>query len=317
MEQDSRDLIANRLKMFRRQNNLSQKDVAQKLNVDASTISYYENAKRSVPVDMLKDFARIYDTTLESIAGEVSYTPRHEYMAIVKEPVPVIIKNIKVNLLFLGAFLLLFVGVFFETEAFIVISILLFIVHGLSVLYIVFIVHNRKVKYYTYSETDTPVFVYKDKPLNRKNGLRFILYLTVLGLFGEFIATAVMTLPVVEAGQRTDEVILVLLFLFNTGFLIYVLVQILRKKLLPKTFKEEARDKRMSTVKFLVFKGSVLASFIIALSIYHYMGPLAETVGIPNYYYLVLVHAVHLVLYFIPFEILSMFRHYEMERKRP
>ena len=55
------------IKMLREKNNLKQEEVAQKLNVDRSTLSKYERGENSIPIDIIKKLAEIYKVPVSNI----------------------------------------------------------------------------------------------------------------------------------------------------------------------------------------------------------------------------------------------------------
>ena len=56
-----------KLKELREEYGLSQKDIANYLNIKQNTYSQYETGKRQLPVDMLIKLARFYKTTTDYI----------------------------------------------------------------------------------------------------------------------------------------------------------------------------------------------------------------------------------------------------------
>ncbi len=58
-----------RLKDLREDNDLSQKNVADILNIPTRTYSSYENEERSLPIDILIKLARFYNTSSDFIIG--------------------------------------------------------------------------------------------------------------------------------------------------------------------------------------------------------------------------------------------------------
>jgi len=68
--EDDIQALARRLRESREYLGLSQEAVAQQLRVPRATISAVEGAKRKVSSIELRDFARLYRTTLESLLGQ-------------------------------------------------------------------------------------------------------------------------------------------------------------------------------------------------------------------------------------------------------
>lgn len=64
--------LAERLKALRKENDLSQKAVAQKLKITVSALSQYETGKRTPKNDMLAALARLYHTTSDYLLGITS-----------------------------------------------------------------------------------------------------------------------------------------------------------------------------------------------------------------------------------------------------
>ena len=58
-----------KLKELREENNISQKQIAEFLNIKQNTYSQYENGKRQLPIDTLISLARFYKTTTDYILG--------------------------------------------------------------------------------------------------------------------------------------------------------------------------------------------------------------------------------------------------------
>ena len=56
-----------KLKELREEYGVSQKDIANYLNIKQNTYSQYETGKRQLPVDMLIKLARFYKTTTDYI----------------------------------------------------------------------------------------------------------------------------------------------------------------------------------------------------------------------------------------------------------
>ena len=59
----------NRLKDLREDNDLTQREVAKKIGIPARTYSSYENEERSLPIDILKKLALLYNTSSDYIIG--------------------------------------------------------------------------------------------------------------------------------------------------------------------------------------------------------------------------------------------------------
>ena len=63
-----------KLKEARKKNNLTQTEVAKKLNIDYTTIGRYENGITEPNIETLKQLAKLYNTTVDSlIDNDVPY----------------------------------------------------------------------------------------------------------------------------------------------------------------------------------------------------------------------------------------------------
>ena len=58
-----------KLKELREENNFSQKEIAEYLNIKQNTYSQYETSKRQLPIDVLIKLAKFYKTTTDFILG--------------------------------------------------------------------------------------------------------------------------------------------------------------------------------------------------------------------------------------------------------
>lgn len=56
-----------KLKELREENNLTQTQIAEYLNIKQNTYSQYENEKRQLPIDFLIKLAKFYKTTTDYI----------------------------------------------------------------------------------------------------------------------------------------------------------------------------------------------------------------------------------------------------------
>lgn len=58
-----------RLKMLRISSGFTQAAIAEKLHVRQNTYSQYENGVRDIPIELLKELAVIYETSIDYIVG--------------------------------------------------------------------------------------------------------------------------------------------------------------------------------------------------------------------------------------------------------
>ena len=312
MNNDSRETIANRLKIFRKQSNLSQREVAEKLNVDASTISYYENAKRSVPSDTLKHIASLYGTTVDEILGDLRYEAKEVWMTVEKHPLPPFIQEYWLNIPLIGAFTLLFLGVFLVETMLVAIAGVLMTVHGVFWVNYVFFVLPKRAKYYSYGVKNIPTFIYEEKSEYKNKDLRFLLFLSVFGFMGLFLVSGlIFYLGQNRILETQDETIVIYLFIAISGFLSYTVFMILRGKLLLDRFMEDDKNKHMDTLKYGIFKFLIIANYLIVMIHHHYMNLFETRQPFSPVFHFILIQIVHLSLYLIPAIILSKHRHYK------
>ena len=62
-----------RLKELRLKNNLTQKEIADYLNIKQNTYSQYENGKRQVPTEIYMRLADYYDVSLDYLLGRKDF----------------------------------------------------------------------------------------------------------------------------------------------------------------------------------------------------------------------------------------------------
>lgn len=68
-----------RLKALRQKHELTQKEVAEQLNTSQSYYAQYENDRRQIPFERVVELARIYDVSIDYIAGltdDINRKPR-------------------------------------------------------------------------------------------------------------------------------------------------------------------------------------------------------------------------------------------------
>lgn len=59
-----------RLELLRKENNLSQNELAKKINMTQQRISAYEKGKREPDIETLKQFAEFFQCTIDYITGK-------------------------------------------------------------------------------------------------------------------------------------------------------------------------------------------------------------------------------------------------------
>ena len=63
------EIFAGRLKALRTERNLSLNQLAKELNITAQSLSLYENAKRTINIDLLTDISKYFDVSADYLVG--------------------------------------------------------------------------------------------------------------------------------------------------------------------------------------------------------------------------------------------------------
>lgn len=82
-ERTPRETLSARLKEAREYRGFSQEEVARHLGVPRTAISLIENGSRRVEALELRHLARLYQTSMESLTGEVQETAESESIRLV------------------------------------------------------------------------------------------------------------------------------------------------------------------------------------------------------------------------------------------
>lgn len=61
--------LGERLKELREENNLTQRELAEKMNINSVTYLHYEKSQREPPLSLLADFAEFYNVTVDYLLG--------------------------------------------------------------------------------------------------------------------------------------------------------------------------------------------------------------------------------------------------------
>lgn len=62
-------ILGERLKELREDKNLTQKQIAEKLNINSVTYLHYEKSQREPPLSLLCDMAKFYGVTVDYLLG--------------------------------------------------------------------------------------------------------------------------------------------------------------------------------------------------------------------------------------------------------
>ena len=69
----TRNKLPERLLSLRKEANLTQKELADKLQLNSVTYLYYEKGQREPPIDLLITFAEFYSVTVDYLIGKTEY----------------------------------------------------------------------------------------------------------------------------------------------------------------------------------------------------------------------------------------------------
>ncbi len=81
-----------RLKEIRKENNITQKEVANVLNVERSTYTGWENGKNTIPLKQLIKICNYYKCSIDYMTG---LTNKNKYYCLIELDINVIGKNLK------------------------------------------------------------------------------------------------------------------------------------------------------------------------------------------------------------------------------
>ncbi len=66
-----------RLKDLRTDNDYTQKEIAEILNIGRTQYNRYENGKRDIPVDLLRILAKLYNTSIDYLVSDTNIPTRY------------------------------------------------------------------------------------------------------------------------------------------------------------------------------------------------------------------------------------------------
>ena len=66
-------ILGKRLKELREEKGLTQKDLANFLNLNSVTYLHYEKSQRQPPLEILADMAKFFDVTVDYLLGLTDY----------------------------------------------------------------------------------------------------------------------------------------------------------------------------------------------------------------------------------------------------
>lgn len=78
-------MMYKRIKELRKKHNLTQKEVAKKLEISLTSYSLYESGKRTVPLPVFIKLAKLYHTSIDYIVGDTYKEIPHSKFEKVQE----------------------------------------------------------------------------------------------------------------------------------------------------------------------------------------------------------------------------------------
>ncbi len=244
----TKQTTGSRLKTIRNERNLTLKTVGKALNLDASTISKYENNARQIQHDTLKQFAAYYGVPLIELLGEEKQEPVEKTYQV---QTPFIMGyTSQAVLLTLVAYLGLFVFAVTETPLALTLSIFFFfaiLVHKAMKL---FLSRQRAHKTFTLYRGEELFFEHplSEKAIrkNRRLDLMFLMWVLFMTIM---LNAFLMTTDLAFA----DQWILMTIFLFNFFTIGTLIVYTSLGKTNQKILVYDKTNKVLNTTKYRFF----------------------------------------------------------------
>jgi len=135
---DIKEIIARNLTTLRTENNLTQSELAEKLNYTDKSVSKWEHGDTTPPIDVLKSIADLYGVTLDYLVTE---TPEENYDKIynLKANIP---NKLLITLLSTSIVWILATIIFVYCSIFEINSAWLFFVHAVPLSMIILLIFN-------------------------------------------------------------------------------------------------------------------------------------------------------------------------------
>lgn len=243
--------LGQRLKYYRNQANLSQKAVAEALNVSDSAISKYEQDKRNLTPEMLKSFADLYDVSLDTLLDVETNTKTSQLPITIKAPYKA--PSSKTTIIFSAGFylglILMLIGIY-ET------ALIMIVAFGFALmsyhLYHYFL-HEGKITHLKLVDKNAQIHYSFEPRSVRKRYLNDLLFLS----FFVFLSVFMMVLIILPLSSDLNDVwtlffVMVMLNL-HLGYMVYVWYKRIFKKFLPEKLKHREVNHRLNTYKWIVF----------------------------------------------------------------
>jgi|GEM_PF-6327744 len=268
--------IARRIKVLRKQNNLTQKDVAMELNIDVSTLSKYERGTRKLPNDHIPRLAETYRTTVEDILnGKTPVQTTRTYAHPLKQPYRPPRTLFSYGLLFTLIILM---------TLYVVTADISLAAGGLTVLAIYGLYHAYH--FFIHDEDRQAIILASHKevtythPAKQKARLQFkmklifnmsMLMLALFLLYGILLSTPSSDL---SAGEET---FLASLFIVTFVLLTGIFITLLLSTDFKKHYEEAQLNLRMNTYRFLIVK---ILSYVHYFILATYLAPVIHGDGL-------------------------------------
>ncbi|GEM_PF-1981251 len=289
--------IGQRLRACRESAGLSQKYVAKRVNVDASTISNYERGRRAVSSDVLQALAALYGVSTGHLMDKPSDTPKLpvRYYAVKKPYMPLWNRvTVPFSILWI---LSLNAYVFFESFNALLIWFFVTVFLAFYHIYRIFFYENGQDELIpVYNEGESIAYV-KENGEKDAFGTPFVEILLWLALLSSLLFF--MSLVIDSLGE-VDMVVFSALTVFYILFFIYMFVTVASGKTVKEVIADKWANKRLNTYKFLVLKVVsivIYAFFSVAYGEILHGGGLTETWLMPVAYLLLQLHLILSWLY--------------------
>lgn len=311
---ESREVIANRIKTLRRQKGLSQQAVARTLNVDPSTVSNYENGKRSIQVETLKALASLYDTTVDDLIKGVTTSPGEAVFIPRKRPLPVFTPNPVLRGLMVIGLIGVASSLVIESDMFLSGALIIFLVYGGALGIHHYKSYKNQTSYLKVGAHDDLIYTAKMEPGEIKKRTWTLQYISFLMLFMLFVMGGIMLGAFGEDLTATDETFFILYYSGAFLAMISIIVLGIMKKLIKETIPYEKASLTLGTTGMVVMKAIVLVGYIYHIvTIRHYLFNGTFPLNMHPWVFILIVHGMFIAQYLIIQDLMLHRQHYTLK----
>ncbi len=243
--------LGQRLKHYRIQANLSQKAVAEALNVSDSAISKYEKDKRHLTPEMLKQFAGLYGVSLDTLLDVESSAHEDKVPITIKAPYKT--PTSKTTIVFGGGLylgLMLMLLGFFDIALWLII-VFAFVLMGYQMYH--FFLHEGRITSLKLVDKTAKLSYRFDEDKPREKYLNELLLLSFFVFLSALIMVMFILPLTTDFSDPYDLFLAMILLNLHLGYMVYVWYKRSLKKFLPKDLRHYDVNHRLNTYKWLVF----------------------------------------------------------------